>query len=43
VQKGLFHLRRNEPEEARRAFERALAIDAGRVDARSFLGWLSAG
>ncbi len=41
IQKGLFHLRRGEPDQARRAFERALTLDGSRDDARSFLRWLS--
>lgn len=41
VQKGLFHLRQDELREARQAFERALALDASRQDAREFLRRLS--
>jgi tetratricopeptide (TPR) repeat protein len=41
VQKGLFHLRGDEPEAAREAFERALAIGGERADAQSFLRWLA--
>jgi tetratricopeptide (TPR) repeat protein len=41
VQKGLFHLRRDEPERARQAFERALALDGARPDARTFLRLLA--
>jgi tetratricopeptide (TPR) repeat protein len=41
VQKGVFHLRQNEPRDARRAFEHALSLDGSRQDARSFLRWLA--
>ncbi len=42
VQQGLFFLRQGDPTAARAAFERALALDPARADARSFLGWLDA-
>lgn len=41
VQQGLFCLRQGDPTAARAAFERALALDPARADARSFLGWLN--
>jgi len=41
VAKGLFDLRDGEPAAARQAFERALAIDAAREDARNFARWLA--
>jgi tetratricopeptide (TPR) repeat protein len=40
VQKGLFHVRQDEPEVAAAAFEQALAVDGARQDARFFLGIL---
>lgn len=41
VAKGLVDLRDGQPAAARRAFERALALDESRQDARNFARWLS--
>lgn len=40
VQAGLFHVRDGDDAAARAAFQRALALDGTRADARAFLGWL---